>query len=134
MVNFGAKKIYDPTAGRLVREIKQSDLFYLGTNGAVTGSAGTVLATTTTGTNKILYLTGFVVGAKQNSSVYVLADSSTILPVTLGANDRFSVSGRLYKLDCTTAKTVSIVATDAGTYTAFLVGYYEPIVSKVETA
>jgi len=138
MVQFSAKKLYDPEQGKFVREIKSNDIFHLATNGAVSGSAGTILATTTSSTNKVLFLTAFVVGAKQNSSVYVVADSSTILPTNLAAHGSVEVTGDidapLCKIDCTTAVTISIYATDAGTYTAYLSGVYHPIFDKVETA
>lgn len=138
-MNYSIKKLYDSLTGRDVKEIKSNDIFHLGTNGAVTGAAGTILATTTTTADKDLFLTHLVVGAKANSSVYVVVGTSTILPVNIAANaNSVSVSGNLneplYKTGGASAVTVSIYATDAGTYTAFLTGVYHPTFSKIETA
>lgn len=138
MVSWSATQIYDPTTGEMVRQVKSSDIFHLATAGAVTGSAGTVLATAATTANKDLYLTAFVAGAKANSSVYVTAGNSTILPMNILANSYSAAiatkDAPLYKTGGASAVTLQIVATDAGTYTAFLSGNYEPIPSKLETA
>lgn len=138
MVKFSVKKLYDSLQGKFIREIKSNDVFHLATSGAVTGAAGTILATTTTTANKDLFLTHFVVGGKQNSSVYVTVGTSTILPTNISGNAnsvdiKASVNEPLYKTGGASAVTVSIYATDAGTYTAFLSGVYHPIFSKVET-
>jgi len=136
-MKFSLKKLYDPLQGKPVREIKSNDIFYLGTNGAVTGSAGTVLCSTTTTANKDLFLTHFIVGGKQNSSVYVTVGSSTILPVNISADAsskqiRGSMNEPLYRTGGASSVTIRICATDAGTYTAALIGVYHPIFSKVE--
>lgn len=138
-MNYSIKKLYDSLTGRDVKEIKSNDIFHLATNGSVTGAAGTILATTTTTANKDLFLTHFVVGGKANSSVYVVVGSSTILPTNIAANaNSVQISGKLdnplYKTGGASAVTVSIYATDAGTYTASLAGVYHPTFAKIETA
>ena len=137
-MEFQINKKYDPTKGRFVRAIKSNDTFHLSTAGAVTGGAGTIVATTTSSTNKDLYITHFSVGASANSTQHVLAGGSTILPINTAASNTTSIIGDvnspLYKLDCTTAQTISIISDTAGTFTAFLSGFYHPIFSKVETA
>lgn len=138
-MNYSIKKLYDSLTGRDVKEIKSNDIFHLATNGAVTGAAGTILATTTTTANKDLFLTHFVVGSKANSSVYAVVGTSTILPTNIAANaNSVQISGKLdnplYKTGGASAVTVSIYATDAGTYTAFLAGVYHPTFAKIETA
>jgi len=136
MVSFSLKKVYDPTAGRLVKDVKSSDVFNLATDGAVTGDAGTVLCETTTSANKELYITHVALGAYQNSSVSIVAGTSTILPITLGANSTERISGSpsspLAKVDESTS--LKVIATEAGTYTVFVAGVYHPVVSKLETA
>ncbi len=138
-MNYSIKKLYDSLTGRFVKEIKSNDIFYLGTNGAVTGAAGTILATTTTTADKDLFLTHLVVGGKANSSIYVMVGTSTILPVNISTNaNSVRIKGKLneplYKTGGASAVTVSICATDAGTYTAFLAGVYHPTFAKIETA
>jgi len=141
MTKFVMKKLYDPEQGRPVREIKSTDIFHLATSGTVTGSAGTILATTTTSTNKVLFITAFAAGAStvgDIGGVLVTVGNSTILPMIVPGDNTKSITGDvnspLYKVDCTSAQTISIRAIHAGTYTAWLTGVYHPIFSKVETA
>ena len=136
MVKFSRKTLYDPLVARDIVEIKSNDVFYLGSNPDVAGAAGTVLATTATTANKDLFLTHFGVSATNAASLYVTVGTSTILPISVNANNDAKVDGSmetpLYRAGGATAETIRIVSNTANsTVSAFLIGVYHPIHSKV---
>jgi len=133
-VTYSRKEIYDALKGKWIREIKPNDIFYIGTNGSASVSAGATLASGSTDANTEVYLSLFGGSADTAGKlIYVLVGSSTILPISLGTTTT-SISGNPWLYKVPSNKTISIVAGTSGTFSAFLIGVKEPIFEKVETA
>lgn len=127
---------YDPLYGRFIRDMKPTDIWQIATNGSTSVTAAGALASTITDASSELYITGIgASGSSNGDEVCVTVGTSTILPTQLIANTPFAmVTGHdapMFKVPVST--TVSIRALNAGTYTAFLFGRKEPILTKVET-
>jgi len=133
-VTYSRREVYDALKGKWIREIKPNDIFYIGTDGYESASAGATLASGTTDSNSEVYLALISAGADTAGRyIYVTVDSSTILPILLPANNQVTIRGRPWLYKVGSGKTISIVAGAAGTYTAFLIGVREPVFEKVET-
>ena len=138
---FTINKKYDSLAGRYVREIKTTDIFSINAKKQQVAANGT-LGFVAFDANTEGYITGFAIHAMStaNAMVYVTVGNSTILPVqfTTQANQTAGYSymatrdAPLYKVAA--SSTVSIATDTAGTYSAWLSGVREPIITKVETA
>ena len=125
---------YDSLSGRFMRKVKPWDIFHIASTPGTSVGATATLTSGTTSANVNVIITGFGISASTACNVWVTAGSSTLLPIRLSAAGQTSVisthDSPLFRVPEST--TISIVADVAGTYSAWLCGYREPIISKRE--
>lgn len=132
---FTINKKYDSLAGRYVREIKSNDIVHLAVTNAQF-AAGTIKFTTLDADTELL-ITGFSAAATTaGADAYVTVGSSTILPTKVAANTPavFITDVNAPFFRAAASSTISIAVGTASTWTAWLCGVRQPLITKVETA
>jgi len=134
MAEFTMVQKYDALKGRPIRDIKANDIVHIAASYAHVAAGGTLAFHALSSTTE-LYITGFGVSAGAAQDFVVTVDTSTILPVRLGAaGETHLITTReapFFKADA--SSTISIVAVSAGSCAGWLCGVREPSFEYVET-